>query len=114
MKKKKQGYLFCVITKIPSEYEQGNWYDHVVEAKDIRLDFIRREDFVNFPEMFGIRMPVFEVVEILIVEPDYKREIGYPGRKPGKWNVDCEYFDTAEKAIKRAVEVMNPKTEAKP
>ena len=49
--------------------------------------------------------PVFELGEILIVDKRTDRTIP-DGRKPSKWDVGCEYFDTIEEAIRRAREVM--------
>lgn len=46
------------------------------------------------------RMPVFAVGEILILDDD-GREIAGHGRKPSKWAVTCEEFDTIEEALTR-------------
>jgi len=48
--------------------------------------------------------PVFRLGEILVVG-DCDRTIP-DGRKPSKYNVGCEYFDTIEDAVKRAREVV--------
>jgi hypothetical protein len=47
--------------------------------------------------------PVFHLGEIMIIDSN-DRTIP-DGRKPSKWDVGCEYFDTIEKAIVRAEEV---------
>lgn len=53
----------------------------------------------------ALHAPVFSVGEILILDAD-GREIGYPGRKPSKWSVEVESFDTAEAATARAAELL--------
>jgi len=52
-----------------------------------------------------LRMPVFHVGEILIVDED-GREIGFPGRKPDKWDVTVVSYDHVEDAIHHAIQVM--------
>ncbi len=46
----------------------------------------------------------FALGEILLLDEN-GREYAGEGRKPSKWYVDVETFDTIEKAIKRALEV---------
>lgn len=55
-------------------------------------------------EMY-IQTQVFHVGEVLILGPD-GREYGYPGRKPSKWSIEIEKFETLDAAITRAHEVM--------
>ena len=45
------------------------------------------------------RTQVFELGEILILEGEGEREVGGRGRKPSKWDVDVEYFDTLDEAV---------------
>jgi len=53
-----------------------------------------------------IEYPVFTVGEILIVDDDTDREIGYPGRAPHKWSgVVCQYFDDVQAAVACSLEV---------
>lgn len=57
----------------------------------------------------GVLLPqvhVFIPGEILILDDD-GREVAGRGRKPGKWDVSIETFDTLEAAAKRAAEVMD-------
>lgn len=55
------------------------------------------------------RVEVFSLGEILIVDQD-GREIGGNMRKPEKWFVDAEYFDTAEQAVSKASEVIEKRS----
>ena len=53
-----------------------------------------------------VKTRVFHVGELLLLN-EYGREIGYPGRKPSKWQVDYETWPLAEvdQAVQRAREV---------
>jgi hypothetical protein len=51
-----------------------------------------------------LRLEVFVPGEILVLDDD-GREVAGHGRKPGKWDVDVEEFDTIEQAVSRALEV---------
>ena len=104
MKKKfkKKDYIFSVVTKID---EDGGLYDHCVDPKDIRIDLWPR--WFPVPDKpFGIKLPVFELGEILIIDDTYGREISGRQRKPSKWFVETETFTDIDKACKRACEVM--------
>lgn len=52
----------------------------------------------------SMRTPVFCVGEILILDGD-GREVAGRGRKPSKWDVDVEHFDSLEDAVERAKEL---------
>lgn len=56
--------------------------------------------------MLSLRTRVFIPGEILVLDDD-GRELGGRGRKPDKWDVSVETFDTLEAAAKRAAEVMD-------
>ena len=51
--------------------------------------------------------PVFELGEILLLNPDTGREWGGRGRKPGKWSVGWEVYDDPLHAAERSVQVVN-------
>ena len=50
------------------------------------------------------RRPVFVLGEILILDST-GREVAGHGRKPEKWSVMCETYDTLEDAVARALQV---------
>ena len=54
----------------------------------------------------SLRSRVFIPGEILVLDDD-GREVAGRGRKPGKWDVSIETFDTLEAAAARAAEVMD-------
>jgi len=55
--------------------------------------------------ILDVRQPVFAVGEILVVD-GLGREIGYPGRKPDKWDVEYEGFDDVAVAAARASDLL--------
>jgi len=104
-------WKYQVITRIPDpeKGETGNLYDEVpwwlVEGTGEIKDGEWVPDRVERDYSRGsVRMPVFEIGEVLIVN-DYGREIVGHGRKADKWDVDYEEFDTIEEAVVRAREV---------
>lgn len=102
---------FGVITEVPPLKDSGNLAvslgevciqtEQPTEANDWKGEY---ED-LGFPAALAIQKRVFNVGEVLILN-DNGREIPYPGRKPNKWSVTCEEFDTIEAAVERACEVM--------
>lgn len=52
----------------------------------------------------ALRVPVFAVGEVLIMDGD--REATGQQRKPGKWDVETETFETPEAAVERARAVL--------
>jgi hypothetical protein len=54
-----------------------------------------------------VKKPVFFPGEILMLEPDFEREIHGLGRKPAKWFIEYEYFkhDELDKAMELANDV---------
>lgn len=105
---------YCVITEIRSvagnlaasvdlhqitgSPNESNNYLGTYERVDVMVQL------VNF------RHPVFQVGEILITNGE-GREYGYPGRKPGKWDVTTEEFEDVAAAIARAEQVIAEKLE---
>jgi hypothetical protein len=49
----------------------------------------------------------FEIGEILVIDKDYGREKFGDGRKPSKWAVETEEFDSFAEAVKRRNEVLS-------
>jgi len=101
-------YEFYVITKVPDLLENGNM------AHEFMYD---GWDFSNEYKMFCIgtseihkpvgecKVPVFEEGEIVICSID-GREVSYPGRKPSKWDVKYEVFNSLDDAVKRSQEFL--------
>lgn len=58
----------------------------------------RLVDAMGVDMMMTMRAPVFNVGEILLLDGS-GREIGYPGRKPGKWDVTVESFGSLTEAL---------------
>jgi len=103
---------FAVVTKTPSL--AGNLaaaFEFYTEKQDgdglSRMGVATRdEDFerVPFEVCLSLRMPVFHVGEILILDHT-GREVGYPGRKPSKWDVEIDEYDDVLTAVLRSKEV---------
>jgi hypothetical protein len=119
---------FAVITKAslkPCE-DEGNWADEwaVINPKEntiyvgADLPPIPRGN-VLFVDPFQVtvkgktytlervRVPVFEKGEILILDAESGREIAGHERKPSKWFVEYEVYDSLEEAIKKAISVLS-------
>jgi len=62
---------------------------------------------LNKKQMLMCNVPVFTLGEILVIGTN-GRTIP-DGRKPSKWDVNCEYFNDIEDAVKRAIEVCEGK-----
>lgn len=90
MKKLKLGVSFLVITAILGDNQADDLLPSASSGKEVH-----------------VKVPVFHVGELLIVDSIYKREVAYPGRKASKWPVKYEIFpiDQLFKAIARAREV---------
>jgi hypothetical protein len=103
---------FQVVTKVPDPLEsQGNlaaaFEIYVIDSPyppgKARLLTMYR----GASSLVALRTPVFHVGEVLIVDED-GRELPYPGRKPSKWEVDVEEYDSVEAAVERAQAVLYP------
>jgi hypothetical protein len=101
---------FAVVTKTPTGKEvTGNLAAtldiyQVVQNRTKENDYTEGIEQIPFPVALRLRQPVFHVGEILILD-ESGREIGYPGRKPGKWDVEIEEFFYLDQAVVRAREV---------
>jgi len=121
---------FVVITKASDKpcKDEGNWSDAtaVINDKEVEPCLYIDADPDEFPrenilasavtpvviengnrrfKIARIRVPVFTVGEILIVD-DSGREVAGALRKPSKWWVEYEEFDDLREAIKRARELI--------
>lgn len=91
-------YDFCVVTKIPDpKTDDGNLASAIVFG-------LPRE--LTAACLIHGRVEVFAKGEILILNEDGREICGHM-RKPGKWDVETEHFETIEEAIKRSIEVSN-------
>lgn len=107
-------YAFGVITRVADPATSGN----LAAELDLYVETVPCNKTNNFVAeirtladvmgawfLLALRKPVFSIGEILILDGN-GREIGYPGRKPSKWDVECEEFDTLADAANRAREVL--------
>lgn len=107
-------FFFGVITRAP-EGDPDNlasvfdlW--RVVEDRSAangwteRVEPVIEDGFRGLATLMQLREPVFRVGELLVLDST-GREVSYPGRKPDKWNVDCEIFTDLDRAVTRAREV---------
>lgn len=114
-------YSYEVITKVPPPGDSGNLavaFDlHVVKkershANDFTETVQPIHEVIGVTAMLGLRKPVFQVGEVLIVDGG-GREVAYPGRKTSKWSgVESEVFDDVESAVARASEVLSKSLKA--
>ena len=102
-------YEFYVITKVPDILESGNMADELIYGgydedgdKIICIGITNK----NQQSIGECKVPVFEEGEIVICDVIAGREVGYPGRKPGKWAVEYEIFDNLDDAVKRSQELI--------
>jgi len=79
--------------------ESNQTIKHIIKSYDLK-SIKGGKDF--YKEQKGV---VFNIGEILIVDPYFEREIIGHGRKPSKWGVEYEIFNSneLEKAIKCAL-----------
>jgi len=92
-------FTFAVITKIPEwKKDAGNQCDEIIEPWQWRRD-LTSEDSFRFPQRSCVvRLPAFVLGEILILN-EHEREVDGHMRKPSKWTVEYECFDTLRKAV---------------
>lgn len=112
---RRESPIFLVITKVRITGKLRTMSDDFVyrvgkalilyETPPITVD--RDTDKRRSKNIIEIKRQVFAPGEILIVDPVYGREYGWPGRKPSKWAVEFERFERVEDAVKRAKEIMD-------
>lgn len=106
-------YTYLVITKVPLEDENGNFnpgnlYNPILytERTDGKWEMnpkkMKGKKIKNCD--CGVSTPNFDIGEILIVD-ESGREITGKMRKPSKWYVETECFDSLEKAITRSLAI---------
>ncbi len=96
---------FAVIVRVPPGPDKGNLA--------LVLPVFRDIGGVDEPALpvlgLSLRAPVFSLGEVLILGEDGRELTGH-GRKPSKWDVGVEIFDTVEAAVERAQKVEVPIT----
>jgi len=106
-----QAIQFGVITKVPDgDGITGNLACPIGDIYIVTGKATEANDYKEPVKQVGLecmamRTPVFTLGEILVGGCDH-RELAGRGRKPGKWDVECEWFDTVEEAVAKAEEVM--------
>ncbi len=84
---------FAVVTRVPSPEagEGGNMAAAMGLAQPVQGGGILDVRPAPPALQIGLRMPVFCIGEILILDPDGREPHGH-GRRPDKWDVDIEFF----------------------
>lgn len=92
---------FAVVTETsPIDYALA--LDIQVAGEGEQLSPITR--FLGPAALLSLRAPVFTLGEILLLDED-GREVDGPGRKPSKWGVSIQEFETLDDAVARSQEV---------
>lgn len=90
---------FQVITKIESL--EGVLYDDFAVKRNGKWT-VGADEIIDKEKFINVRIPAFELGEIVIVDLDTGREIDGAQRKPSKWVLEYEEVETLEEAIKIA------------
>lgn len=104
-------YEFAVITSIEEGGGLAFGLDVFVVAEKGTEETDYRDKHVRVLDKYGpevalaLRVPVFTVGEILILDVDSGREAASPGRKPSKWFVTYETFSDVNAAVQRSREL---------
>ena len=100
---------FAVITKASLKpYEHyGNWADEWAVVNPDDHSIYVGADIPKNSTVIRVKIPVFIPSEILILDAETGREIAGHRRKPSKWLVKYEMFDSIDEAIERAVKLQN-------
>lgn len=101
---------FGVITRVPDPPD-GNLAAildlfYVPRPQEARPEHGYREQVERLPPTvaLALRAPVFDLGEVLVLNSD-GREIVGRGRKPSKWDVDCETYADVTAAVIRSWQV---------
>ena len=98
---------FAVVTKVPR--------DALADAVKYRVRGVEEEvvnaDELPIPEhdlrpVGLVKVPAFRPGEILVMDDEGYAELSWPYRKPSKWGVEVELFDSPEEAVERSREVV--------
>jgi hypothetical protein len=77
----------------------------VIGQRDASNGYQEQTKKLDILQTLGLRQQVFEVGEILILD-ESGREVGFPGRKPEKWDVRIKYVQSFEQAAAVSDEAM--------
>lgn len=111
--KAKPKVQFYVVTDNGEKWG-GCYYDDYFEPEHVLLPAPATEDiplsrFVKKGTLIHVKVPAFDVGEIVIIDTPYCRE-GQWGRKPHKWNIGFEVYDTLDKALRRRDVILSTST----
>lgn len=108
---------FCVITEVPPRNHAGNLAAlmEVVYEKEqmspenewegVYLDLHEVDPNLAMLALMKLRVPVFRLGEIIVCDEN-GREIGGAGRKPSKWLISFEVYNSVFEAVQRSKEVL--------
>lgn len=101
--------MYGVITRVAEPKSGGNlafgesWLDPQAKGGSFEDGYEPLASALGNPKLaLYIRTPVFRVGELLILNENDRDQFT---RKPGKWDVTCEEFESIEDACKRVLEV---------
>lgn len=103
---------YAVITRIPrypdevvGEHGYRNMYDDLIYYDDENLVLTEGDHLeeIEHSKIFRIKRQTFRLGEVIPID-EYGREFGGDGRKPSKWVVDFEVYDSVIDAILRGEE----------
>lgn len=99
---------FGVITRVPPLPAQGeSTKDHGNLATVFCLGLSPE---LAFHVMVNGRVPVFILGEVLLLDENGREMFG-KGRKPSKWDVDCQEFDSIDQALACATGIRDREVE---
>ena len=98
---------FAVVTRVPSPEagEGGNMATAFGLCQPIPGSKLLEVRPAPAGLQMQLRMPVFELGEVLILDPDGREPHGR-GRRPSKWDVELEFFDNVSAAIRKARKIL--------
>lgn len=97
--------IFTVVTKVNGPNMATAFGDLFVKTNDSSPDTDWLPTYERAPIQLGLNLytPVWKLGEIVVLD-DNDRTIP-DGRKPSKWFIDTEAFDTIEEAVARSRQV---------
>jgi hypothetical protein len=107
-------YRYCVITELPSGGSRGNMAHDLAypTGEDGGLGPLYTTEYDSekidskeaAEKLIQVESPVFEQGEIVVIN-EYGREVCGKGRKPKKWSVGYEVYESIDDAVARARQV---------
>ncbi len=101
---------YLVITEVPPHPNEGNL---AIPGESIYIDTQMLEEGEETPRfrsfglsLLALRQPVFLPGEIIITDDGERECVGH-GRKPAKWDVKYETFDSIDDAVERSKDVVS-------